>query len=54
MNCVINESIDAYIKQGKDLDEIQCLILLNHHINIDIKSIKERIKLIQLDLAIQH
>jgi hypothetical protein len=54
MNCVINESIDAYLKQGKDLEEIQCLILLNYHINIDLKSIKERVKLLQLDLAPLH
>lgn len=54
MNCVINETIDAYLSQGKDLEEIQCLILVKYHINIDIKSIKERVRLLQLDLAPQH
>jgi hypothetical protein len=54
MNCIINETIDAYLKQGKDLEEIQCLLLLKYHINIDIKSIKERIKLLQFDLAQLH
>jgi len=47
MNCVINSNIEKYLNKGKRLEVIRRLILIKYKVNIDVTSLKERIKLLQ-------
>ncbi len=53
MNCVINSNIDKYLQKGKKLEVIRRYIRLKYRINIDLTSLKERIKLINLHYEYQ-
>lgn len=47
MNCIINSNIDKYVKKGKKLEVIRRYIMVKYRINIDLTSLKERIKLLK-------
>ncbi|WP_017730178.1 hypothetical protein [Nafulsella turpanensis] len=50
MNCVINSSIIDHIRKGKKLEVIRRYIEMKYRISIDMESLKERIKLMNLKL----
>ncbi len=48
MNCTINNVIDQYHRKGKQIDVIRRYIKMRYKINIDLASIKERIRILEL------
>ncbi len=48
MNCVINNVIDTYLSKGRRIEVIRRYIRLKYRISIDLASIKERIKMLNL------
>lgn len=50
MNCVINNSITDHLKKGKKLEVIRRYIEMKYRISIDLESLRERIKLMNLKL----
>ncbi len=53
MNCLIDNALQRYLKKGKPIDVIRRYMRLKYHINIDIESLKNRIRRnkIQYDLG---
>lgn len=49
MNCIINNVIDTYHKRGKKAEVMRRYIRMKYRITIDIASIRERIKSLQMD-----
>ena len=47
MNCVINNLIDHYAKQGRKLEAIKRYLKMRYNINIDKNALKERIRMIK-------
>lgn len=50
MNCVINNSIADNVKKGRKLEVIRRYLQLKYRTSIDMQSLKERIKLLNLKL----
>lgn len=50
MNCVINNSIVDSIKKGRKLEVIRRYIQLKYRTSIDMRSLRERIKALNLQL----
>ena len=53
MHCLIDNIIETYLKQGRKIDAIKKYIWHKYHINIDAKSIKERIKLLGMNYELR-
>lgn len=49
MNCIINKVITQYQAKGKKLEVIKRYLLMKYHINMDMASLKERIKASRLN-----
>lgn len=49
MNCVINNVINSYHKKGKKVEVIRRYIRMKYHITMDIASIRERIRSMNMD-----
>lgn len=50
MNCVINNSIVDSIKKGRKLEVIRRYIQMKYQTSIDMRSLRERIKSLNLKL----
>lgn len=50
MNCVINNSISDNLRKGQKLDVIRQYIETKYNVNIDLETLKERIRLMNLKL----
>lgn len=50
MNCVINNSITDHLKKGKKLEVIRRYIEMKYRVSIDLESLRERIKMMNLKL----
>jgi len=48
MNCLIDQVIDSYLRQGQRIETIK-----KYRINIDAKSIKERIKMLRMNYGLR-
>ena len=44
MNCLIDNVLSRYLKKGKRIDVIRRYMRLKYHINIDVESLKNRIR----------
>ncbi|MCZ6522084.1 MAG: hypothetical protein O6939_09710 [Bacteroidetes bacterium] len=53
MNCLIDQVIDSYLRQGQRIETIKKYIWQKYRINIDAKSIKERIKLLRMNYGLR-
>lgn len=49
MNCIINNVIDTYYKKGEKAEVIRRYIKMKYQISIDIASIQERIRSINMN-----
>ena len=49
MNCLIDQVIDSYLRQSQRIETIKKYIWQKYRINIDAKSIKERIKMLRMN-----
>lgn len=49
MNCIINNVIDTYYKRGKKIEVMRRYIKMKYRINIDVPSIRERIRSIDMN-----
>lgn len=50
MNCVINNSITDHLKKGTKLEVIRRYIEMKYRVSIDLESLKERIRVMNLKL----
>jgi hypothetical protein len=50
MNCVINNSIVDNIKKGRTLEVIRRYIQMKYRTSMDMRALKERVKLLNLKL----
>jgi hypothetical protein len=50
MNCVINNSIVDNIKKGRQLEVIRRYIQMKYRTSMDMRALKERVKLLNLKL----
>lgn len=50
MNCVINNSIVDNIKKGRKLEVIRRYIQMKYRTSMDMRALKERVKLLNLKL----
>lgn len=50
MNCVINSSIVDNIKKGRKLEVIRRYIQMKYRTSMDMRALKERVKLLNLKL----
>ena len=48
MRCLVNDIIDTYHRKGKRVEVIRRYLRMKYRINIDIESIQERVKTINL------
>ena len=53
MNDIINNSIDYYIKKGKNIEVIRRFIRLKYRISIDSAALHQRIKHLRLNYELQ-
>jgi predicted transcriptional regulator len=44
MNCTINQTIRKALEKGKKLEVIKRYLQLKHRINMDVTSLKERVR----------
>ncbi len=49
MNCIVNNVIATYNKKGKKAEVIRRYIKMKYHIHMDMASIRERIRSINMD-----
>lgn len=49
MNCLINDIIEGSIRKGKKIEVVRRYIRMKYHMNIDLKSLEHRLKLIRKD-----
>jgi len=50
MNCLIDSIINKFSRQGKSPEVIGRYLGMKYHINIDLTSIRERIKITRMNL----
>lgn len=51
MNCIINNVIDTYHRKGKKAEVMRRYIRMKYKVNIDLASIKARIRSINMDYS---
>jgi hypothetical protein len=44
MNCIIDSAIEKYVAQGKKLEVVKRYLQIKYKINMDLPSLRERIK----------
>ena len=49
MNCLINQTIDKYIRRGRKLDVIARYIRLKYHVNIESSVLSKRVDVLNLN-----
>lgn len=49
MNCLINQTIDRYMKSGRRPDVISRYIRLKYRINIEVSALTKRLKTLNLN-----
>lgn len=47
MNCIIDKSITYHLKKGKKAEVIRRYIKMKYRVNMDLKTLKERVKNLQ-------
>ena len=52
MNDIINNTIDFYVKQGRQLAVIRRFVRLKYRVNIDKSAFRERVKSLRLEYEV--
>ena len=49
MNCLINQTIDRYMRRGRKLEVIARYIRLKYHVNIESSALSKRLEVLNLN-----